>query len=376
MLLVGCFSAVIAQTAAVRGTVTDGQESLPGVNVLVKGTQSGTTTDASGQYSLSNVADNATLVFSFIGYQTLEQPVEGRKQIDVRLLPGAENLEELVVVGYGTQQKVNVTGAVDQIAGKQLESRPIANVMQGLQGVSPGLNITYSGGAPGTVPNFNIRGFTSINGGEPLFVIDGIASSGSFDLLRLNPSDIASFSVLRDAASAAIYGARAAFGVVLITTKQGSKGKQSVTYNNFFAFGKPTVLPRPVTDPYIYSRVLETATDNTPWDYVNYSDAHYKWAKERSENPSLPDTRIDPNDPSRWAYMGANDWYDYFFNRQSFSQNQLHQRFRFAPPQSGGRLQSGKLRIRHGGGGEKRLDLLLAALHQPHQRRCLRDQFL
>lgn len=312
---------ILAQNTTLSGTVTDSKESLAGVNVLVKGTQTGTTTDANGQYRFTGISENATLVFSFIGYKNQEETIAGRKEINVNLVSDTESLEELVVIGYGTQKKINITGAVDQIAGKTLESRPISNVMQGLQGVSPGLNITYSGGAPGTTPNFNIRGFTSINGGEPLFVIDGIAASGSVDLLRLNPSDIASFSVLRDAASAAIYGARAAFGVVLITTKQGGKGKSSISYNNFFSWGKSTVLPNPVTDPYIYSRVLETSTDNTPWDYVNYSDEHYQWAKQRSADPSVPDTRIDPSNPDRWAYMGSNDWYDYFFQKQSMSQN-------------------------------------------------------
>ncbi|MCF0063815.1 TonB-dependent receptor [Dyadobacter chenwenxiniae] len=320
-MLAGYVNAAKAQSVSVAGEVRDGNELLPGVNVLVKGTQSGTTTDQKGRYSLSSVPEHAILVFSFIGYKTLEEPIRGRREISVALQQDAANLEEMVVIGYGTEKKVNITGAVDQISGKQFEARPIANVMQGLQGISPGLNITYSGGAPGTTPKFNIRGFTSINGGEPLFVIDGIAASSSSDLLRLNPSDIASFSVLRDAASSAIYGARAAFGVVLITTKQGGKGKQSISYNNFFSWGRSTVLPEPVTDPYIYSRVLETSTDNTPWDYVNYSDAHYQWAKQRSEDPSVEDTRLDPNDPTRWAYMGNNNWYDYFFNKQSLSQN-------------------------------------------------------
>lgn len=305
----------------ITGSVTDGKDLLPGVNVVIKGSQKGTITDHNGQYYLDGVSNNDILVFSYIGYKTQEELVKGRSEIFVTLQADLGNLEEVVVIGYGVEKKVNITGAVDQISGRQLEARPVANVMQGLQGMSPGLNITYQSGTPGTVPNFNIRGFTSINGGEPLFVIDGIAAANSNDLLRLNPSDIATFSVLRDAASAAIYGARAAFGVVLITTKQGGRGKQSITYNNFFSWGQPTVLPKPVTDPYIFSRVLETSTDNTPWDYVNYSDEYYTWAKERSDNPSTPDTRIDPADPTKWAYMGSNNWYDYFFTKRSFSQN-------------------------------------------------------
>ncbi|WP_448635640.1 SusC/RagA family TonB-linked outer membrane protein [Pedobacter panaciterrae] len=312
-----------AQNVTVKGVVLDAETKgpIPSVNVSVKGTNLGTATNVNGIYTLNNVNPKATLVFSYIGYKQQEIELNGKTQLNVTLTSDFGNLEEVVVVGFGTKKKINIAGAIDQISGKQLESRPVSNVMQGLQGISPGLNITYGGGAPGTVPVINIRGYTSINGGSPLIVIDGIPAASNDDMLRLTPSDISSFTVLRDAASAAIYGARAAFGVILITTKKGKEGRTLISYNALTTWGKPTVLPKPVTDPYIYSRVLETSTDNTPWDYVNYSDEHYKWAKERSDDPSLPDTRIDPTDPNRWAYMGDNNWYDYFFNKASLSQN-------------------------------------------------------
>src|SRR5690606_41027088 len=147
----------------------------------------------------------------------------------------------------------------------EIENRPVANVMQGLQGISPGLNINYAGGTPGAKPTINIRGFTSINGGSPLVVIDGIASSYD-DLLRINPGDIESYSVLKDAASAAIYGARAAYGVILITTKSGSAGKPKVEYRNYVAWGHTTVLPVHVTDPYLFSRSTDISTLTTTWD--------------------------------------------------------------------------------------------------------------
>lgn len=306
----------------IKGKVTDGSgQGLPGVSVLEKGSQNGVITDLDGMYRIVPGSGEAVLVFSFIGFQSIEEAVNGRSVIDQSMKEEDTLLDQVVVVGYGTQKKVNVTGAVDQLAGEDIANRPVANVVQGLQGMSPGLNITYQGGKPGTVPKINIRGFTSINGGGPLIVIDGIPGNES-DLLRLSPSDIESYSVLRDAASAAIYGARAAFGVILITTKSGTEGKQQISYNSYYAWGRPSVLPKPVTDPYIYSRVLETATNNTPWDYVNYSDAHYQWAKERSEDPSVEDTRLDPTDPNLWAYMGSNDWNEYFFNSSSFSTNQ------------------------------------------------------
>src|SRR5690606_17177595 len=223
------------------------------------------------------------LVFRMVGYRTQEVTFTGQSELDVVLETDAGNLDEVIVVGYGTQKKVNVTGAIDQISGKQLESRPVTNIMQGLQGVSPGLNITYGNGSPGGIPNINIRGTTSINGGAPLIVIDGIPVSDTWDMIRLSPNDIASYTVLRDAASAAIYGARAAYGVIVITTKQGSQGNQNISYNLTTAFGRPTELPDPVTDPYIFSRVLETSTLNTPWNgpsYVQFSDEYYQWAKE------------------------------------------------------------------------------------------------
>lgn len=312
-----------AQGITVTGIVSDAKtkETLPGVNINVKGTNVRIATNKNGAYTLADLKPGAVLVFSFMGYKPVENPLNGRTKIDVSLSDDFANLNEVVVVGFGTKKKINIAGAIDQISGKQLESRPLANVIQGLQGLSPGLNITYPGGAPGTVPTINIRGFTSINGGSPLIVIDGIPATSNDDLLRLTPSDITSFTVLRDAASAAIYGARAAFGVILVTTKQGIAGHNTISYNTYTSWAKPTLLPKPVTDPYIFSRVLETSTDNTPWDYVNYSDEYYRWAKERSDNPSIADTRINPADPTKWEYMGSNDWYKYFFNDASLSKN-------------------------------------------------------
>eukprot|EP01133_Synstelium_polycarpum_P016572 gene16572-19690_t len=315
-------TSAFAQNITLKGKVSDEQtkETLPAVNIMVKGTKQGTITDASGSFTI-NVKPDAILVFAYVGYKRQEITIKGQTTLNVMLVSDNAGLDEVMVVGYGTKKKINVAGAIDQISGKQFESRPVSNVMQGLQGVSPGLNITYGGGAPGTVPIINIRGMTSINGGSPLIVIDGIPAASNDDLLRLTPADISSYTVLRDAASAAIYGARAAFGVILITTRQGTAGQQTISYNMLSSWGRPTVLPKPVTDPYIYARVLETSVDNTPWNNGTYSDEFLKWARERSDNPSLPDTRLDPKNPSKWAYMGSNDWYKYFLNNASFSQN-------------------------------------------------------
>ncbi|EHQ27744.1 SusC/RagA family TonB-linked outer membrane protein [Mucilaginibacter paludis] len=312
-----------AQGITVTGVVTDAKtrEVIPGANINVKGTNVRMATNSKGAYTLSDLKPDAVLVFSFMGYKPVTTPLNGRTKVDISLSEDYANLDEVVVVGFGTKKKINIAGAIDQISGKELESRPVTNVMQALQGLSPGLNITYPGGSPGTVPTINIRGYTSINGGSPLIVIDGIPATSNDDMLRLTPTDITSFTVLRDAASAAIYGARAAFGVILITTKQGIAGSNVISYNAFSSWAKPTLLPKPVTDPYIFSRVLETSTDNTPWDYVNYSDEYYRWAKERSDNPSIADTRLNPSDPTKWQYMGSNDWYKYFFNNASLSKS-------------------------------------------------------
>lgn len=309
-----------AQDNSISGSVSDMEGNLlSGVSVIVKGTNKATSTGDDGNFKLDGITLNSTIIFRYLGFKTQELIAKSGDRLTIKLEADASNLDEIVVVGFGTRKKINLTGAVDQISGKQLESRPVTNIMQGLQGVSPGLNITYGNGSPGGIPNINIRGTTSINGGSPLIVIDGIPVSDAWDMIRLNPSDIASYTVLRDAASAAIYGARATYGVILITTKSGQEGKQTISYNVTTAWGRPTAMPDAVTDPYIFSRLLEISADNTPWDYVNFSEAYYQWAKDRSNNPSLEDVRVNPDDPTQWEYMGANNWNDYFLNNSSFS---------------------------------------------------------
>lgn len=296
-------------------------EPLAGVTVQLKNSNISTTTDAEGRFRIT-VPENGVLLISYIGHVAQEVTVTGTSPLSITLQAQENSMDEVVVLGYGSERKINVTGAVDQISGKRLAERPISNLFQGLQGLSPGLNITYASGFPGGKPNLNVRGVATLSSGgaEPLIVIDGIQAS-STDIFRLNPQDIASMSVLRDAASAAIYGARAAFGVILITTKQGATGgKQRVSYNNYFAWSKPTVVPKTVTDPYIFMRVLETSTDNTPWDYVNYTDAAYQWAKERSNDPSVEDVRVNEAS-NQWMYMGNTDFIKYFLNDASPSQN-------------------------------------------------------
>lgn len=309
-----------SQQIRITGTILDNesQEPLPGANVVIKGTSQGAVTDFDGNYEIEVASKDEILVFSFFGFESQEIQVGEQTVINVSLIADTESLDEVVVVGYGTQKKVNLSGSVATVDMKKLESRPTSNITQGLQGTVANLNITFPSGAPGQAPNINIRGYTSINGGKPLILIDGVPSSEE-DLTRMNPDDVKSISVLKDASSAAIYGARAAFGVLLVTTKTG--GKNQISYSNALIWGKPTVTPDPITDPYIFSRLLDISTSNTPWDYVNYSDDFYAWAKARSEDPTVPNVRLDPREPTRWQYMGDTNWNDYFFNPSSFSQN-------------------------------------------------------
>ncbi len=322
LFLVSSAQLTHAQLRTVSGRVTTAEsgEGLPGVTVLVQGTNIGAITDIDGSYKLEVNGSDATLIFSYVGYETREVSVNGQSVLDVIIREDARALQEIVVIGYGTEKRVNLSGAVDQIDSKEIEARPISNVAQGLQGVIPNLNVDFLSGEPGAAANINIRGFTSINGGNPLILIDGVPSD-TYELNRLAPEDIETLSVIKDASAAAIYGARAAFGVILIATKTGSKEGMNFSFSNNVAFDTPTVLPNKITDPYIYLRVLETSTDNTPWDNQNFSDQTYAFAKERSDDPSVPAVRINPANNSQWEYMGDKDWARFFLGDYSVSQN-------------------------------------------------------
>lgn len=309
-----------SQEIVIKGNITDSEtaQPLPGVNILIKQTSTLVISDFDGNYEITAPSKQTILTFSYVGFETQEIIILDNTTIDVILRPDPQALEEIVIVAYGTQKKVNLSGSVATVDMKKLESRPTSNITQGLQGTVANLNITFPSGAPGATANINIRGFTSINGGTPLILIDGVPSSEE-DLTRMNPEDVKSISVLKDASSAAIYGARAAFGVLLITTKTG--GRNEITYSNSIIWGKPSVTPNPVTDPYIFSRVFDIATSNTPWNYVSFDDNYYEWARARSEDATVPNVRLDPQNPTYWQYMGDTNWNDYFFNQSSLSQN-------------------------------------------------------
>ena len=222
---------------------TSGEE-LPGVNVVLKGTTTGTVTDNKGDYVFDLPDGTGTLVFSYIGFLLQEVPVNNRSQINVTLQADVKSLGEVVVVGYGTQKKVNLTGAVSTIQGETIAERTFSNSSKALQGLTPGLTIIDRGGAPGQDgATINIRGVGTLGNASPLILVDNVPVTSIDDIM---PNDIASVSVLKDAASAAIYGARAANGVILITTKRGNKDKLTVNYNAYIATQVPTRLPEGV----------------------------------------------------------------------------------------------------------------------------------
>lgn len=228
-----------AQGRAVSGKVSDaGGSPLPGVSVTVKGTTQGAITDAAGKFS-TQAANNATLVFSYIGYKAQEVKVGTQSTVNVSMEEDAASLSEVIVVGYGSQKKSQTTGAISQVSAKQISEMPITSLGQAMQGRVAGVDVSQSGSRPGSVPKILIRGRRSFNAGnDPLYVVDGIPLSAGYE--DLNPSDIQSMEVLKDATATAIYGARGANGVVLVSTKRGAvKGKTTVSFDTYGGVSKP-----------------------------------------------------------------------------------------------------------------------------------------
>lgn len=243
----------IGQEREVKGKVTDSEsgENLPGVNIIVKGTTQGTTTNANGDFAIS-VSSDATLIFSFIGYQTIEAAVGSQSTLNIAMISDSKSLEEVVVVGYGTQRKVDLTGAVGSLRASDLDigSKPVTSPDQLLAGRVTGVQITNRSGDPGAPIDVRIRGVGTAGVNAPLWVIDGVpivqtsnitvntsSTTESNPLAGINPADIESIDVLKDASAAAIYGARAANGVIIVTTKRGKEGKSQLTYDGYFGYG-------------------------------------------------------------------------------------------------------------------------------------------
>jgi len=264
----GSLEAIQQQTRKVSGKVTDLTGStLPGVSVVVKGTTIGVITDNEGKFSLSNVPENAILQFSFVGMKTQEIKIGIQTSIDVVLAEETVGIEEVVAIGYGTQKKKLVTGATSQVSGDDVLKMNTVTVLGALQSQTPGISITKTSGQPGSGFKVNIRGIGTTGSSTPLYIVDGVVV-GSID--NLNTADIESVDVLKDAASAAIYGSRAANGVVLVTTKQGKKGKASIQYDGYYGIQNSYRMPVPLNAQQ-YAMIMTEAAQNagkTPFDFA------------------------------------------------------------------------------------------------------------
>ena len=302
----------------VRGVVKDETgEPVIGATVMEKGTTTnGVVTDLDGNYTIEIPADGM-LAVSYIGCKDQDIKVNGREVINVNLADDNKVLSEVVVVGYGTQKKANLSGAVAAVDGKVLQDRPITNIGQGLQGVVPNLNITMNnGGAPGATSSFNIRGNTSLNGGSPLVLVDNV----QMDANLVNPDDIESISVLKDAASASIYGARAAYGVILITTKKGKKSDKPTVSLSATGYWQSPALTFHNVNSMQYLTMMDEAYQNDGGSGHYFKSQVYQYAEDyfngKYDSPVFFDTAYDTY---KYGYCGNTDWWDELY-KTSFSQ--------------------------------------------------------
>jgi TonB-linked SusC/RagA family outer membrane protein len=317
--IVSLVEGVQQQQKTITGKVTDSNgEPIIGATILIKGTSQGTVTDIDGNYTLQNVPEDAILQFSYVGMETQEIPVRGKTVINVAMKEATELLEEVVVVGYGTQKKINLTGAVGVATEEVLQDRPISNIGQGLQGVIPNLQVNQNNYAPGLGSSFNVRGFTSINEGEPLILVDGVVQDPNL----INPNDVESISVLKDAASAAIYGARAAYGVILITTKKGKKEqKPTLNVSSSHSVTSATNIPK-YADSWEYITYMNTASKNAGGS--NYFDQRLmdhalKYYEDPVNNlPVYYDPAIDTD--GKYKYCDNTDWAKELYKNSALSQ--------------------------------------------------------
>ncbi|MBC9797232.1 SusC/RagA family TonB-linked outer membrane protein [Sinomicrobium weinanense] len=320
---IALFCAWAAQAqVTVSGKVSDASGSLPGANIVVKGTTNGTQSDLDGNFTLEDVEEDAVLVFSYIGFKSQEVAVNGRNTINVTLAEDAEGLDEVVVVGYGTQKKENLTGSVDVISGDRLKDRAANNVADLVKGASPNLNISMNmrGGEPGTASNWNIRGMGSLEGNaSPLILVDGV----EMNINNVDPESIESVSILKDASASAVYGSRAPFGVILITTKKGKKtGGVSVQYTNNLSFSSPVRLPSFV-DSYTWATAYNQAAANAGMNAV-YSDEQME--RIRGYQDGTFPYEYDPENPIDNIWGGRrngnanNDWPHVLMGNTAFNQ--------------------------------------------------------
>lgn len=320
-------STMMAQTLSISGKVTDknSQEPVIGASVLIEGTTNGTITDVDGHFMLSNVPAKGNLVISYIGYATQTLPINGKTNFSIALVEDTETLDEVVVVGYGVQKKVNLTGSVSAVKGDALERRPVADATQSLQGMVPGLLVSNSNtGRPGGSGSLTLRGQGNLdNNANPYILVDGVEMS----LSDVNPNDIENISVLKDAAACAIYGARAAYGVILVTTKKGEEGKMRVNYQGTVGWSAPTVLPDMV-DSYQFAKYWNAGCVNAGSPRL-YSDEKLALLQQYIQDPGSVDpwfelpanANMNPAFENSESGVGNTNYFDLHYKDWAFKQN-------------------------------------------------------
>ena len=315
-----------AQSLSITGVVTDAsQDPVIGASVLVQGTTNGTITDVDGNFQLSNVPAKGTLLISYIGYKTQVLPINGKTRFTVVLAEDTETLDEVVVVGYGVQKKVNLTGSVASVKGDALERRPVVDATQSLQGMVPGLLVNNSSsGRPGASGTLTLRGQGNLaNNANPYVLVDGVEMS----LSDVNPNDIENISVLKDAAACAIYGARAAYGVILVTTKKGAEGKMRVNYQGTVGWSTPTVLPDMV-DSYQFAKYWNDGVTNAGSPRL-YSQEKLDLLQKFVNDPSSVDpwfelpanASMNPAFENSESGVGNTNYFDLHYKDWAFKQN-------------------------------------------------------
>ena len=330
----------VKQTVQIKGKVTDMfGDPVIGATVMEDGTQNGTITDLDGNFILNTASANVTITVSYVGYMSQTVKAQSGKSLSVILKEDTKTLDEIVVVGFGTQKKVNLTGAVSSVSTDELEGKPISNVLEAMQGTTPGLVIQQGSSTPGSVPSINIRGLNTMNNNDPLVIIDGIEGS----LANLNPADIEQISILKDASSTAIYGSRASNGVVLVTTKKGKAGKVEISYDFMYGVQQPTSLPK-IADSWVYAELYNEAAVNsgraakfTPEQIAQYRNGgpNVNWVKELYN-------RNSPQSSHNVSMTGGNDQLSYMASLGYMDQNSM-----FKGPDYGYKRYNARLNVSH-----------------------------
>jgi TonB-linked SusC/RagA family outer membrane protein len=301
---------LFAQSKMIGGTITDAKgQPLNGATIVIKGTNRGVSTGNDGKFAIS-AEPGSVLLISYSGMFSKEETVSDRTTINVSLAENPEALENVVVVGYGTQRKVNLSGAVAQVSGKDLINRPVPNVTGALQGVLPGVTVLRGSGKPGEEGYaIRIRGFSSANAASALVLVDGVEQ----DINLLDPNDIESISVLKDASASAIYGARAAAGVMLVTTKQGKAGRTRINFNSYFGTNITARQPQRLNS-WDEQMLIDEARFNAT-GAREFNAEQIEWL----QNPNFS-SRPNPT-ADRWEYFGNNNWITEGMDKVNHMQN-------------------------------------------------------